>query len=317
MQIDWKLLVDLLTGLAWPAVAVFALYLLRTPLIELVAQIAHRAKKLSVYNVSVELATLPALTSSWSAGPADVRQLPSSQIFDSASQTLFQELLVPRKADYAVVDLGTGERWLTSRLYIFALILGKVAGLRAFVFLETRGGIRRRLLGTATPANIIRGLAAKYPWLEEAHVRAAASQYNNAQNQPSLFYGSETWRVNNFVKNFVENIQRMTTPPQDEANTHLALGTSPTTWERTRWINGELLEKDLTGILDMNAWCHDVPDKPRSAVAEAVLARSSDFVALVDEDRCFAGLVDRNALLDRMWKNKAAEKNSDSYSNIR
>ncbi len=226
MQVDWKLIVDLVAAIAWPAVAAFALYLLRTPLIELVAQIARRAKKLSVYNVSVELATLPALTSSWTVESADVRQLTSSQIFDSASQTLFQELLKPGKADYAIVDLGAGERWLTSRLYVFALILGNVAGLRAFVFLETEGGIRRRFLGVATPMNILKGLSSRYPWLEEAHFRAAASRYGSIgedkegksifTNQSSLFYGSDSWAVNNFVHQFVQYLQRSTTPPQHE-----------------------------------------------------------------------------------------------------
>ena len=105
MGIDWQLLVDLLKALAWPAVVAFALYLFRKPLIEALAQIARRASKLSVYQVSVEFATLPELSSSWSIGSADVRKLTSSQIFDSASQTLFQELLKSGRADYAVVDL--------------------------------------------------------------------------------------------------------------------------------------------------------------------------------------------------------------------
>ncbi len=65
----------------------------------------------------------------------------------------------------------------------------------------------------------------------------------------------------------------------------------------------------------MNAWCHDAPDKPRSAVVEAVIARSSDFVALVDEDRRFDGLVDRRALIDRMWKDRVFEKINGRESN--
>ena len=92
MRINWKLVVDLLTGVAWPAFAAVAAFLLRRPFAMLVSEIARRARKLSVYEVSVELATLPQLSPSWAAGSTDVRQLMSSQVFDSASQSLFSRV---------------------------------------------------------------------------------------------------------------------------------------------------------------------------------------------------------------------------------
>ena len=54
MIIDWTLVVEVVKALAWPTVAAFALYLLRRPLIELVGQLARRARKVSVFEVSVE-----------------------------------------------------------------------------------------------------------------------------------------------------------------------------------------------------------------------------------------------------------------------
>jgi len=316
MQIDWQLVVDVIKALAWPAVVAFALYLFRRPLVDLVAQVARRAKKFTVYEVSVELATLPELSATWAVGSQDVRQLTSAQFFDSASQTLFQELLKPQGADYAIVNLGSGQKWLTSRLFIFALILGAVARLRAFVFLETAGGVRRRFLGVATPASIHEALARQYPWLEEAQLRAAAGQYPVTQNdtagvsrfsnQPPIFSGTDSWPVTNFVKSFIEGIQRSTTPPAAETGSHLQIGTCPLVWERTHWIDGERLERDLAGCLQY-AWCEDAPDKPRSSLAEAILRRSDAFVALVDPDRRFVGLVDRNLLLDQAWKDRKSE----------
>jgi len=174
MDINWTLVVEAVKALAWPIVAAFALYLLRRPLVELVGQLARRAKKLSVFEVSVELATLPELQPPWSVAGTDVRRLSSSQIFDTPSQTLFQELLKPALSDYAIVDVRSGEDWLTSRLFIFALILGEVTGLRAFVFLESAASTRRKFLGVATPANVRRALGRRYPWLEEAVARALA-----------------------------------------------------------------------------------------------------------------------------------------------
>jgi hypothetical protein len=310
MNIDWTLVVEAIKVLAWPMVAAFALYLLRRPLVELVGQLARRAKKVSVFEVSVELATLPELQASWSVGDTDLRRLSSSQIFDSASQTLFQELLKPAQADYAIVDLRSGQAWLTSRLFIFSLILGDVTGLRAFVFLESAANTRRRFVGVATPSNVRRALGRRYPWFEEAFARALSSEYPNVQqgespsvstfsNQTSPFTPGEQWRVTNFVRQFVQNLQRTTDPPENERHSYLEIGTTPKTWERAHWIDGERLERDLVGVLEY-AWVDEALDSPRRLVSEALIRRNASFVALVDSDRRFVGLVDRYALLNQM-----------------
>lgn len=310
-MVDWALVVEAAEALAWPLVGTAALILLRKPLVELVGQVAKRARSLSVFDVSIELATLPELQPPWSAGNVDVRRLSPSLIFDSASQTLFQEILKPARADYAIVDLASGDAWLTSRLYIFAMILGEITGLRAFVFLETASGSRKRFLGVATPGDVRRALGARYPWLEEASARAWADQYPAApqpeiagvsrfSNQATTFSPAEPWRVTAFVRQYVENLQRHTPPPPLEAESHLEIGTAPQTWERAHWIDGRRLENDLDAILS-NARVDESPDAPRGRVTEAVLRRSAPFVALVDADQRFVGLVDRCALLTQVW----------------
>lgn len=312
MNINWTLVVDVVKALAWPIVAAFALYLLRRPLVEFVGQLARRAKKVSVFEVSVELATLPELQPSWSVGDVDARRLTSSQIFDSASQTLFQEILKPAHADYAIVDLRSGQAWLTSRLFIFSLILGEVTGLRAFVFLESTASTRRKFLGVATPSNVRRALGRRYPWLEEAYARALSGQYLNVpQPQPETQGGSRlsnqpfpltlagSWQVSKFVQQFVENLQRQIDPPEHERRSYLEIDTVPQTWERTHWIDGERLERDLVGVLEY-AWVNESLDSPQSLVSEAIIRRNASFVALVDSDRRFVGLVDRYALLTQI-----------------
>jgi hypothetical protein len=323
MNVDWKLAVDFIKACAWPSVAVFALFLLRRPLVELVSQIGRRARKLSVYELSIELATLPELSSSWSIGSADVRQLTSSQIFDSPSETLFRELLKPDQADYAVVDLGAGQKWLTSRLFIFALILGSARGLRSFVFLESSNGVRKRFLGISAPSDVRRALAIRYPWLEEAYLRAAASQYfpippevaghPRFSNLPPVSFDANEAMIRNLVNLFVGNIQRITVPPQDEMPSHLEISTSPQAWERAHWIDGDRLERDLAGSLKYT-WCQESPDKPESDLVEAISRRDGEFVALVDEDRRFIRLVDRYAVLHRISRENEKSKSQRSES---
>jgi hypothetical protein len=102
------------------------------------------------------------------------------------------------------------------------------------------------------------------------------------------------------VREFVSKVQRTTEPPQLERPTYLSFQTttpaSPTTlttlWERAGWIDGERLERDLAGWLQYS-WYADSPDLSQRAKIEGILRRRTRFVALVDEDRRFVGLVDR------------------------
>lgn len=302
----------------WPLVAVIALLLFRRRLIRLASEIAVRTKTVSFRGVSLEFQTLPALAPAWgvSRGVAteDVRTLTSSELFDSYTLTLFEQLLHPRGADYAVVDLGRGEEWLTSRLYIFSLVLGEVSHLSALVFLETASGARRRFLGVATPGDVREPLARRYPWFEQAFALAYAAQYpplspdvmaKSTLSSPTyVLDASQTQKVNELVRQFITNIQRKTEPPQSEQRTYLSFQTANPTdpaltitlWERGEWIDGERLERDLTGCLEYS-WHGDSPELSRRAKINGILRRQARFVALVDEDRRFVGLVDRYTLL--------------------
>lgn len=318
MHIDWALIVEAIKALAWPVFAAATVFYLRGPLVDLVGQLARRATRLSVFDVSVELATLPELRTAWQVGDADPRRLTSSMIFDSASQALFAELAKPQRADYAIVDLQSGKAWLTSRLFIFSLILGEVTGVRAFVFLESTANTRRKFLGVATAVDVRRALGTRYPWLEEAFVRALASAapagpvvespgVSKFTNQGSPLAPGQDYLITNLVRNFIEILQRITAPPPAEADSYLELNSTPQTWERAHWIDGELLERDLDGVL-RDACVEDSADKPRREVTQAVVRRDSPLVALVDRDRRFTGLVDRFALLAQV----AAENRESS-----
>ena len=311
----------------WPLVTLIAVFLFRRPLIRLASEIAVRTSKVSFKGVSLELQALPSLTPtwgvSWPVATEDVRRLTSSMLFDSYSQTLFEQLLHPKDADYAVVDLGRGEQWLTSRLYIFSLVLGEVSRLRALVFLETEAGVRRRFLGIAAPGDVRAALARSYPWFEQAFALAYAARYPQLQPDVSgqSTLSSQTYVLDpnqtlmQLVGQFIDNIQRKTEPPQSEQATYLSFQTAipgtpglMTLWERTKWIDGERLERDLTGCLGYS-WYPDSPDLSRRARIDGVLRRPGHYVALVDDDRRFMGLVDRYALFERRLGER--DENSD------
>ena len=324
-DIDWKLMFELTNALAWPVVALVALIVLHKPIAGALVQLAKRAKSFTVFDVSLELATLPELQTSWIADTnADVRKLTSSLIFDSYSYTLFAQLASAQHADYAIVDLRDGKEWLTSRLYIFAMILGEVIGVRAFVFLVTSAGANRRFLGVATTADIRRSLGARYPWFDEAAARAMASAYPPApvsvpvagaepvsdfSNAISPVASADSSR--GFVRLFIQAIQRTIKPIDLEASSYLEL--SPTAmepiqkWERARWIDGDGLERVLGDALSFD-WVEDSTDLPRREIAGKVMRKKSSLVALVDGDRRFLGLADRFALLSQQVAEPASKE---------
>jgi hypothetical protein len=307
MKFDWKFWAEFLKSMAWPGLAALVLLMFRKQIAELLTQAARALRGQPVQEASVQLDTLPELSSSWSVGSMDVRLLTPPQVFNDNSRPFFQDLLNTGPGDYVVMDLGKGQEWLTSRLFLFSLILGMVRNLRTLVFVESSSGVRRRFLATAPPEDVRRCLALRYPWLEEAWLRASAAQYARevpgaggsaeAGNRHPLFAGAEVEMVRSFAQDFIESIQRSGAPPEGEQERYLKSPTSPHVWEKTHWMDGERLERDLAGCLRYD-WCENSPDRPVKAVVASVTRRKAPFVALVDSDRRFVGLVDRYALLD-------------------
>lgn len=348
----WWVVAYLVGVIAWPLVAAFAVFYLRKPLVELINELPRRIQKFQFYNLSIELATVSELSTSWNVNSRDVRKLTPSEIFDSLSFDLFDELAEPTTSDYAIIDLGSGQDWLTSRLFIFAMILGLIGRVQIFVFLTSSGEIRRKFLGIATPFCITKALAARYPYLKEACLKALPVEITPIEHLVHLIRNEEdafaeeqqeneltrmrhelTKRrdeleemrgfilkeledeelmdaqirdfVRAFVQEFLKSIQKSEEPLPNEKEAYLQFTDFEydTKWERTRWIDGNLLQLDLAGCLDYSR-CEDSKEKTRNAIVEMIARQDGDFVVLVDQDGRFKELVNRHALLDQMFKHQ-------------
>jgi hypothetical protein len=168
--------VALASAIAWPAAFVVAVLVLRKPLARVVADLGRRTTRVSAFQVSLEFAALPELSpSEGSGGPFALRTPSPASRFPSGAPALFDEISEPRPADYAVLDLGSGGHWLTSRVFIFSVLLERMRGLRCVVFVETAGDVRRQFVGMATPQQVRWALGRRYPWLEVAYGQAYAT----------------------------------------------------------------------------------------------------------------------------------------------
>lgn len=165
-------IVDLVRALAWPVTVIVALLLLRPHLPQAAKWLSRRISKLSVASVTLELSASevpPQIL-----GSLSYLRDPLSSVYPSsdATQQLIGLVRGAERADSATIDLGTGKRWLTSRLYIFSWILAEFVGVRCLVFVETRDGIPHRFVGLAEPGAVRSSLARRQAWLEDAFAAA-------------------------------------------------------------------------------------------------------------------------------------------------
>ena len=302
MAINWQTIADILNAIAWPIVIGIVLIAARKHIVEVIVAFSRRVTKIKIGDFGIELSSMPKLQPEWSFQDYDVRKLTSAQAFDSYSQSLFDQLRTPSSADYAIIDLGEGEEWLTSRLYIFALVLGKVSQLKAFVFVETKDRVSRSFVGIATPESIRLCLAKEYPWLEAAFAKAYASQAPNPKKSQDPFELSAlaqvgSWNIRNIVLKYIEEIQSNVTPGSKNKKDWISFGKPKLTWERTRWIDSELIDKLLGSELIRLSYT-DSPDLDPSTKTEAILKRRGDFVALIDDKGRFSQLIDRVTMLE-------------------
>lgn len=308
--------VELAKALAWPLIAVVIALVYREPLGRFFRSLGERATRLSLFNVELELtaahppASAPMLE--------DIQHAPSSAQISDSSRALLDQVQGTAPADYALIDLGAGEEWITTRLFIAALMLERMRGLQCLVFTEQLQATDRRLVAVATPAQVRWGLARRFPWLEVAFVRAnAEAQPTGGRDQlpdPKLVTAqasivkSNTGALDPFmarqvVARFVELVQSgpaagTQVPPA--APSHEWITLSGGNLERAAWVTRPLL-RELLPDEAFGAWAGESREQPRATRSQAVLSlRGATFVALVDPDRGFSRLIDRRALLEEV-----------------
>lgn len=162
--------VGLTSALAWPIAAIAIALAFRNSLGDFLSGLAGRVTKLSAFKVELELATAP----NAAAGPLldDIRSATTLATIADSTRMMLEQAQSTMPADYALIDLGTGEEWLTSRLFVAAVMLERMRGAKVFVFLETTPAQTRRFVAICTLSEIRWSLARVYPWMEAAWIRA-------------------------------------------------------------------------------------------------------------------------------------------------
>jgi hypothetical protein len=298
-----------LSAVLWPLVVLAIVLIYRRSIPTLVSNLSNRVTKLGFAGVSLELAKATPFVPEWSvtAGALDLRQKAAAVfVNDSTAMTFRAQLRDGGTADYAEVNLGSGKEWLSSRLFIMAIVFARVKGIRSLVFVETSGQERRRYVGWAAPDKVRWSLAKRYSWLEEAYAQA----YSTILNRKQAFVMDHNGRLGNqnspidpqpsleLMREFLQIIQ-IPPPalvPADDPNWVLIDATLNTS-EHTSWETGESIESMLGNDLHKERFR---AKEASSLQSQQLLADSSDFIAVVDDNQRFDYLVDRSILLKQI-----------------
>ena len=300
-------LVQLAVGLAWPIVLLVAVVLLRRQLASLIEAATRQGFKVSGAGIALEINAARALPAPEVAFGQLGEPLPSSAVAGSGSNELERLFVPPTALDYAVIDLRTGRSWLTSRIYLFALMLRRMRSIQEFVFVQTSDGVVGSFLAHAPVERIRWRLAQLQPWLEAAF---AASYGGASWSGPyparitSDLGGLDYGQAMPIVGTFLAGIQRQKKATSTETGwvdvtVSQAPGVPAGQWEEhATWVDGVALQEMLKGLLVFDSVLDD-PALPQAQRIEAIVRRKTQFVALVDSERRFRELVDRRPLLER------------------
>jgi hypothetical protein len=328
--------VAVVNALAWPVAAIVMALAFRRPLGDFLSGLAGRVTKLSVFKVELELTATP----SAAVSPLldDIRSATTPASISDSTRTMLEQAQSTLPADFAEINLGTGDAWLTSRLFIAAVMLERMRGVQVFVFLESTPGTTRRFVAIAPLAYVRWSLAQQFPWLEAAWARAYLNIFptppqgtivvpKGAKWLPDPRTLSVTsspiesssgalspWQARQLVSEFITLLQEevqftpMTSPPSSpraavwgtpQSQMQPSVILGAKTLERASWMTRELLETLLPQD-SFDLWTDLGRDFPRAQRTRSVLRRPGPFVAMVQGDREYVRLVNRGVLLEEI-----------------
>jgi hypothetical protein len=303
----------ILTAIVWPVFAGIVLILIfkyRQNIGPFIKEL--KVSKLSVGPVSVELAEAkgfePDLTTESYSFDFDLRHELGTLVAESENPAMWKLIEQADTKDFAIFDLGSGKNWLSSRLFLFTIVLHHLYHLKSIVFLSTKDGVSNHFLGIAEPEQVRYALGKRYDWFENAIGKAYEASWK-------MYHGHfgyiDTGNAKSLVENFLEAVQlskedweksRLKSSVDESQWTLLKQKKGDTEetekWEHSDWVTPEKLEDILGDALDKSSWIaeSELRAKSREGQVLAILSHTGHYVVVLDEGRRF----DKGRVIDRV-----------------
>lgn len=296
-------LVELIASLAWPVAVLLLAQWFRKPIGDFVSAVGGRVSKLSIMSLQFELAA--ARPSAATPLLDDIRVATGAAPLSDSSRVMLDQAQSTQPADFSLIDLGAGENWLTSRLFIAAVMMERMRGVKVFVFVERAVDTDRRFVAVVDVRYLRWALARRFPWLQAAFVGAEALNPEDPKLTTTVKTLSDTGAMEplnarQLVQAFIDALRAPVVPaaaaPAGAAGGWVQLGNEA---ERASWVTkGLLVELLPESAFAANA--RAMTDESRARRSRAVLRCRAPFVALVDDRREFLRLVNRQAYLEEV-----------------
>jgi hypothetical protein len=277
----------ILDRITWPLTIGILVVLFYGPIGTVLERLGREGFELSVHSVGLKTAMrAPLGEDELSFKTADPGVLTNV----TTTRTLLRLLQEPGFRDYVVIDLGGGNEWITSRLFIFSVMLERIKRIRCVVFVE---GSVPKFLGTAKPDHVHWALAKEQPWLEKAYVEALAKA-----NQPVDILNHEgailPQIAEEVCRSFVTALTSKDLPKaEDKQWIPFKSGVS----EHATWLPGSDIVRIVGEDLHTDAI---VANGDQKAEARALLKCSAPWVARVTATRELESIIDRGAFLNEL-----------------
>jgi hypothetical protein len=328
--------VRLVQAVAWPVIIALLAVLYRKEIPKLFLALGGKISKFTAVGLTLEFTAPKPIADTLSTKLNEIREPTSTGLpIPSAAPALVELIRSSAPADYLLIDLREGSAWLTSRLYLFAVVLLRVTAVKSFVFIGEKASTPRYFYGIASLAAVERKLELRCPWLRSAKLTSQIQQIyswtpttdqlkadlktlTQGPTVESLPY-THAAAFEHILRDVVEPVDLLQ-PGQAEIFVTLFLGnpkirrpdapkdqTEAMGWvdltnsyEHAQWIKDEGDLRDLIGD-DLTREYVSMDTLPDSeALGKTVIRKKGDFVTLLDKDGRFLRLVDRAALLEKM-----------------
>jgi hypothetical protein len=290
--------VGLVQALVWPLSLAIVALVLKAPLAALVDSMRGKIKSLKV--AGVELAFNEA------SEPKRELQLSSelrkgTGINESSVDQFVAEVTSTQPLEHVVIDLGTGQEWITSRLFLVATLLHRMREVKIVTFVGTLGKLDR-YVGQCEVEQLRWRLARRFAWFETTLMDAEQDAWRSG----NVAITTDTGRLESTVAGIGQTpaaailtgfIQRNQNPPAPGNPEWVDLGMGK--WEHARWLTGETLVELLGDALDRTLIDTEAfKASSNAAKIKTVLDQAGPLVAFGSRDRKFEAVLDRTRWLE-------------------
>jgi hypothetical protein len=294
-----------LAAFAWPLITIVGLWIYRVPLGKFLETIGSRATEIGIGWASIKLPDVKQA----SPTPVNVARELQSDLWQESSSQWFREFSSSTaSSEYALLNVGDGREWISSRLFIFAVMLQRMKSLKCIVFTRLLASGDSRFLGCASPENIRWALAVDQPWLETAYAHAYANLFppqipDPAIPSPSFIHidGSiEPDFAERAVREFISSLRGFPGNPYSGSPGWVDVSGSK---EHASWLT----ETELQRIIGVHLWRDavegrvDDSNEQKMLEAKQIVGKSSPYVAIL-KGGFYKSLIDRIALLSEIGR---------------